>query len=60
MDAVALRDTTLRRLARTDLDAVVDIDAIAEGTMRHRYFERRLAAALREPAAYVQFAVLPQ
>jgi hypothetical protein len=29
MEAVALRDTTLRRLARADLDAVVDIDAIA-------------------------------
>ena len=58
MEAVALRGTTLRRLARTDLDAVVDIDAIAEGRMRRPYFERRLAAALREPAAYVQFAAL--
>ncbi len=58
MEAVALRDTTLRRLARTDLDAVVDIDAIAEGRMRRPYFERRLAAALREPAAYVQFAAV--
>jgi ribosomal protein S18 acetylase RimI-like enzyme len=58
MEAVALRDTTLRRLARADLDAVVDIDAIAEGRMRRPYFERRLAAALREPAAYVQFAAV--
>ena len=58
MEAVVLRDTTLRRLARTDLDAVVDIDAIAEGRMRRPYFERRLAAALREPAAYVQFAAV--
>jgi len=58
MEAVAIRDTTLRRLASTDLDAVVDIDAIAEGRMRRPYFERRLAAALREPAAYVQFAAV--
>jgi ribosomal protein S18 acetylase RimI-like enzyme len=58
MEAVALRDTTLRRLARTDLDAVVDIDAMAEGRMRRPYFERRLAATLREPAAYVQFAAV--
>jgi ribosomal protein S18 acetylase RimI-like enzyme len=58
MEAVALRDTTLRRLARTDLDAVVDIDAMAEGRMRRPYFERRLAAALREPAAYAQFAAV--
>jgi ribosomal protein S18 acetylase RimI-like enzyme len=58
MEAVALRDTTLRRLASTDLDAVVDIDAIADGRMRRPYFERRLAAALREPAAYVQFAAV--
>jgi hypothetical protein len=58
MEAVAIRDTTLRRLASTDLDAVVDIDAIAEGRMRRAYFERRLAAALREPAAYVQFAAV--
>ena len=58
MEAVAFRDTTLRRLARADLDAVVDIDAIAEGRMRRPYFERRLAAALREPAAYVQFAAV--
>jgi len=58
MEAVAIRDTTLRRLARADLDAVVDIDAIAEGRTRRPYFERRLAAALREPAAYVQFAAV--
>jgi ribosomal protein S18 acetylase RimI-like enzyme len=56
MDTVALRQSALRRLAREDLDAVVAIDALAEGRSRRPYFERRLAAALREPAWHVQFA----
>jgi ribosomal protein S18 acetylase RimI-like enzyme len=57
MDAVAVRQAAVRRLARDDLDAVVDIDALAEGRSRRPYFERRLAAAIREPAQHVQFAV---
>ena len=56
MDTVALRQSALRRLAREDLDAVVAIDALVEGRSRRPYFERRLAAALREPAWHVQFA----
>lgn len=47
---------TIRALARGDLDAVVAIDAAIEGRSRRAYFERRLAAALREPALHAQFA----
>ena len=56
MDTLALRQSLVRRLAREDLDAVVAIDALAQGRSRRPYFERRLAAALREPAWHVQFA----
>ena len=44
-------------LAREDLDDVVRIDAAWEGRSRRLYFERRLAAALREPTLHAQFAV---
>ena len=47
---------TIRALARGDLDAVVAIDAAIEGRSRRAYIERRLAAALREPALHAQFA----
>jgi predicted N-acetyltransferase YhbS len=47
---------TLRPLARLDLDAVVAIDAALEGRPRRAYFERRLRAALNEPALHAQFA----
>lgn len=47
---------TIRALARGDLDAVVAIDAAIEGRPRRAYVERRLAAALREPALHAQFA----
>lgn len=47
----------LRRLAAADLDAVVAIDAQITGRSRQSYFERRLRAALREPALHVQYAV---
>jgi len=56
MDTVVLRQSGVRRLAREDLDAVVAIDALAQGRSRRPYFERRLAAALREPQWHVQFA----
>jgi predicted N-acetyltransferase YhbS len=46
-----------RRLAAGDLDAVVAIDASISGRTRRSYFERRLAAALREPKLHAQFAV---
>ena len=47
---------TIRALARSDLDAVVAIDAAIEGRSRRAYVERRLAAALREPKLHAQFA----
>jgi ribosomal protein S18 acetylase RimI-like enzyme len=56
VDTVAVRHSAVRRLGRADLDDVVAIDALAEGRSRRPYFERRLAAALREPEWHVQFA----
>ena len=47
----------MRRLARTDLDAVVQLDAALAGRTRRAYFERRLAIALRQPELHLQFAV---
>src|SRR5262245_55816371 len=47
----------VRRLARTDLDAVVKLDAALGGRTRRAYFERRLAVALRHPEIHLQFAV---
>lgn len=58
VETVAVRRSAVRRLARGDLDAVVAIDALAEGRSRRPYFERRLSAALREPAHHVQFAAI--
>ncbi len=46
-----------RRLAASDLDAVVAIDAATAGRQRRAYFERRLAQAQRAPAMHAQFAV---
>lgn len=51
-----LRQLKVRRLAREDLDAVVALDAETIGRTRRAYFERRLAAALRQPELHVQFA----
>lgn len=48
--------TRTRPLAPTDLDAVVAIDAALTGRTRRAYFERRLAAALRQPKLHLQFA----
>jgi predicted N-acetyltransferase YhbS len=45
-----------RPLAPADLDAVVAIDATLTGRTRRAYFERRLAAALRQPELHLQFA----
>lgn len=50
------QDITLRALNKDDLDAVVTIDSAIEGRSRRDYIERRLAAALRDPALHVQFA----
>ena len=56
MDTVTVRHGTVRALRPDDLDAVVGIDAACEGRSRRAYFERRLAAALREPGLHVQLA----
>ena len=52
-----IRNLKVRRLARTDLDAVVSLDAALAGRTRRAYFERRLAIALRHPELHLQFAV---
>ena len=58
MDTVAPQNAAnARRLSRDDLDAVVGIDARLEGHTRRTYFERRLAAAVREPDLHIQVAV---
>lgn len=49
---------TIRALAPTDLEAVVAIDAAAEGRTRREYVERRLRAAQREPALHAQLAAV--
>lgn len=46
----------LRRMAPADLDPVVALDAALSGRTRRAYFERRLAAALRQPELHLQFA----
>ena len=45
-----------RALAARDLAAVVAIDAALSGRPRRDYFERRLAAAQRDPERHLQFA----
>ena len=52
----AAGEIALRPLAGPDLDAVVAIDAALSGRSRRAYFERRLAAAVREPKLHAQFA----
>ena len=51
------REATLRALSKQDLAAVVEIDAALIGRPRRDYFERRLKAALREPALHLQLAM---
>ena len=46
--------TTIRALNPQDLDAVVAIDAAAEGRSRRSYFQRRLDAARAKSAPHVQ------
>jgi ribosomal protein S18 acetylase RimI-like enzyme len=50
------RTLTIRALAREDLPMVVAIDTAIEERSRRSYVERRLAAALLEPALHAQFA----
>jgi ribosomal protein S18 acetylase RimI-like enzyme len=56
MEAVAAEQCAIAALTREDLEAVVAIDAAIEGHSRRAYFERRLAAAMREPALHAQLA----
>jgi len=58
MEQAATSTVSVRPLARADLDAVVVIDAAIERRARRSYIERRLAAALREPALHAQFAAV--
>ena len=48
----------LRKLAPSDLDAVVAIDAGLTGRRRQVYFRKRLDAALRQPKLHAQFAAV--
>jgi ribosomal protein S18 acetylase RimI-like enzyme len=57
MDRVAAEPgITIRALRPDDLDAVVAIDHAIEKRPRRAYVQRRLQAALREPARHAQFA----
>lgn len=47
---------TIRRTTAQDLDSVVALDAANIGRARRFYFERRLKAALSQPALHVQFS----
>lgn len=55
VDAKAL---SIRALQASDLDAVVAIDAAAEGRSRRSYFVRRLQAAQARPGLHAQFAAV--
>jgi GNAT superfamily N-acetyltransferase len=48
---------TFRRTAAQDMDSVIALDAAIVGYARRFYFERRLKAALAQPARHVQFSV---
>ncbi len=54
--SLTLRSET-RPLAAHDLEAVVGIDASLRGRARRAYFERRLAAARRDPERHLQLAI---
>ncbi len=58
MPSAARPETSIRALTQQDLDAVVAIDAALEGRVRRAYFQRRLAAALKQPALHVQLAAV--
>lgn len=47
---------TVRALTPQDLEAVVAIDAVAQGRTRRAYLQRRLDAALAQPALHLQLA----
>ena len=45
--------TTIRPLAAADLEAVIGIDTQTAGRARRGFFERRLAAAVKEPKHFI-------
>jgi ribosomal protein S18 acetylase RimI-like enzyme len=47
---------TLRPLSKDDLDRVVAIDHALSGQSRRGFYERRLAAALKEPKGFIYVA----
>lgn len=57
MTTLAHQSNAARALAAQDLEAVIAIDAALSGRSRRAYFERRLAAARRDPDRHLQFAV---
>ena len=48
---------SVRPLVEADLEAVVALDRRITGRSRRGYFEKRLAAALRDPSGHIQVAV---
>jgi ribosomal protein S18 acetylase RimI-like enzyme len=48
----------VRALTRDDFEAVLALDRATSGALRRSYFDRRLAAALRQPRRHLQFAAL--
>lgn len=50
-------DYTVRRLTPDDLAKVAEIDAILSASSRRGYFEKRLAASLREPNSNIQLGI---
>jgi GNAT superfamily N-acetyltransferase len=57
MTTLARQGSAARALAAQDLEAVIAIDAALSGRSRRAYFERRMAAARRDPERHLQFAV---
>ncbi len=50
-------EPAVRPLEARDLEDVIALDRRITGRARRGYFEKRLAAALRDPAAHIQVAV---
>ncbi len=48
----------VRPLTRDDFEAVLALDRATSGALRRSYFERRLAAALRQPRRHLQLAAV--
>lgn len=51
-------EVSIRALTTQDLDAVLAIDAAIVGRARRAYFERRVAAAIKQPELHVQLAAV--